>query len=296
MLWEALREEEFSDALERSSGVCVFPIGCLEKHGQHLPVGTDSLVSERLVKASAEKSEVVVFPSGMWLGDVSSYHAVERPSESGNLGFIGINPETLLRVLSELCDEIARNGFKKIIIVNGHGGNAPLLDFFTRAQFYKKRDYVISWTYAFNYNNLKPSKFLETVKAAPEEYPMLTGEDMAALEAWAMKGTGGDHADFRETALLYGACPELVRSERFAWSNSERKSRLGFLKENELKCDLLRWYATNPDCFNAYPPIGCSERIGAAIFEYSVKRLAGIFEAMKKNKECLEVLDEINKL
>ncbi|MBQ2931988.1 MAG: creatininase family protein, partial [Clostridia bacterium] len=41
MLWEHLREEEFEDAVKRSGGVCVIPLGCIEKHGQHLPQGTD---------------------------------------------------------------------------------------------------------------------------------------------------------------------------------------------------------------------------------------------------------------
>ena len=41
MLWENLREEEFDDAIVRSGGLCIVPVGCLEKHGQHLPVGTD---------------------------------------------------------------------------------------------------------------------------------------------------------------------------------------------------------------------------------------------------------------
>ena len=43
MLWEYLREEEFPAMLERSHRVCAFAIGCLEKHGQHLPLGTDTL-------------------------------------------------------------------------------------------------------------------------------------------------------------------------------------------------------------------------------------------------------------
>ena len=50
MLWENLREEEFEDAIERSGGVCVMVLGCLEKHGQHLPVGTDSLKGDAIVK------------------------------------------------------------------------------------------------------------------------------------------------------------------------------------------------------------------------------------------------------
>ena len=42
MLWENLREEEFKDAIKKSGGLCILPVGCLEKHGQHLPVGTDA--------------------------------------------------------------------------------------------------------------------------------------------------------------------------------------------------------------------------------------------------------------
>ena len=41
MRWEDLREEEFESAIEKSKGLCVLPLGCLENHGQHLPVGTD---------------------------------------------------------------------------------------------------------------------------------------------------------------------------------------------------------------------------------------------------------------
>ena len=43
MKWENTREEEFKDAIKRSGGLCVMALGCLEKHGEHLPVGTDSL-------------------------------------------------------------------------------------------------------------------------------------------------------------------------------------------------------------------------------------------------------------
>ena len=48
MKWEYLREEEFEGAIERSGGLCVMTLGCLEKHGQHLPVGTDSLKGDRI--------------------------------------------------------------------------------------------------------------------------------------------------------------------------------------------------------------------------------------------------------
>ena len=47
MKWEYLREEEFDGAIEKSGGLCVLPIGCVEKHGQHLPVGCDSIMASR---------------------------------------------------------------------------------------------------------------------------------------------------------------------------------------------------------------------------------------------------------
>ena len=62
MLWENLREEEFKDAIEKSKGVCILPIGCLEKHGQHMPVGTDVIQVAEIARMAAEEEDAVVFP------------------------------------------------------------------------------------------------------------------------------------------------------------------------------------------------------------------------------------------
>ena len=143
MKWEYLREEEFKGAIEKSGGLCVMCLGCMEKHGQHLPVGTDSLGGDKIVELAAEKAGVVMFPTTMWLGDVVSSHAVDDPDAMRKHGFVGINPHTLLTVLEELCDEIARNGFKKIVIVSSHGGNTSMLQAFVRYILQKKPDYVV---------------------------------------------------------------------------------------------------------------------------------------------------------
>lgn len=63
MNWENLREEEFKEAIKISGGVCVLPVGCIEKHGQHLPVGTDTILATKIVKRAAEREEVCVFPT-----------------------------------------------------------------------------------------------------------------------------------------------------------------------------------------------------------------------------------------
>ena len=105
MKWEYLREEEFEAAIERSGGLCVLPIGCMEKHGQHLPVGCDSIHARGLVELAAEQEDVVIFPTAMWLGEVTGYHALqgELPKLHRNRGGIGLKTSTLLLLLEELC-------------------------------------------------------------------------------------------------------------------------------------------------------------------------------------------------
>ena len=104
MLWENLREEEFDAAIEKSGGLCVMVLGCLEKHGQHLPVGTDSLKGDGIAKEAAKLEEVMIFPTTLWLGNVMGAHAMSDPEKYGKYGFIAMNPHTLLNVLDELCD------------------------------------------------------------------------------------------------------------------------------------------------------------------------------------------------
>jgi len=63
MLWENLREEEFDNAIKESKGLCILPVGCLEKHGQHLPVGTDVIHITEIAKRAAEIETAMVFPT-----------------------------------------------------------------------------------------------------------------------------------------------------------------------------------------------------------------------------------------
>jgi hypothetical protein len=101
MRWEFLREEEFPSAIEKAGGLCVIPIGCLEMHGEHLPVGTDSLKAHALAVLAAEKTGAVVFPTAMWFGDVMGAHKIERPWEKHRAGYITLSPELLMQILKE---------------------------------------------------------------------------------------------------------------------------------------------------------------------------------------------------
>ena len=101
MLWENLREEEFKKAVEISNGLCILPIGCLEKHGQHLPVGTDSLhgigIAERAADdctADSAEARVMMLDALDTLSDaerqVITLHAVS-----------GLKLDAIARVMNE---------------------------------------------------------------------------------------------------------------------------------------------------------------------------------------------------
>ena len=293
MKWENLREEEFNGAIKESGGLCVMCLGCLEKHGQHLPVGTDSLKGDKIVELAAEKAGVMMFPTTMWLGDVSSAHIFENPAEHKKHGFIGMNPNTLMTVLEELCDEIARNGFTKILLCTSHGGNSNLVGFFTRSQFYKKKSYMTMYCKAYDFaKQLQPANILELAEKDPEYFSMLTEEDKKTLARFAETGTGGGHGDFKETALVYGTHPHLVAPDRFEAEDGHNTGRLSFPAEYGINT-YATWLANVPNVLSGFPSTGCTATIGEAFVKVSVDRLAEIFTHVKNMTECEKIMEEL---
>ena len=295
MLWENLREEEFKGAIEKSGGLCVMVIGCLEKHGQHLPVGTDSLKGDGIVKEAAKLEDVVIFPTTMWLGNVCGLHTVDHPEKLKKCGFVAISPKLMLAALEELCDEIARNGFKKILLLNSHGGNVATLNHFIKEQCYKKKDYVTMWTGAYFLEDLAPKTILDIIKPRREDFPMLTEEDMKTLEKFAevAPGLATGHGGFCETALVYGTHPDTVAPERFDAECGLSTHRADYLFEEKVNFGYA-WSTNYPNHLNGLAPTGCTESIGRAMVKISAERLARIFKMLKEDKECLKMLEEGN--
>ncbi len=289
MKWEELREEEFAAAIERSGGLCVLPIGCIEKHGQHLPVGTDSLHGIGIAERAAELCDACVFPAAMWLGDVVTYHPLTEPAKVHMSGYICMEPHRLVETLTELCEEIARNGFTKILIVNSHGGNAPMLDFFLRAYSYKPRDHAVMWTYSLAFAGMEPRKMYKRALAARKgDFKMLTDEDMETLSRFAETGCGGGHADLRETGLIMGLHPELAAPDRFTAESGLSTHRADYL-ENEGIHTGYTWISNFPNAYEGYAPIVCSETLGQAMVKISVDRLCKIMRRLKADEDCVRM-------
>jgi creatinine amidohydrolase len=293
MLWENLREEEFEEAVKKSGGLCVMVLGCLEKHGQHLPVGTDSLKGDGIVKEAAKLEDVVIFPTTMWLGNVMGAHSLPDPERLSKHGFIGISSNTLLTVLEELCDEIARNGFNKILILNSHGGNAQLLDYFVKVQCYNKKNYATMWTGAYFLEDLAPQTVLDIINPRRSDFDMLTDEDYKTLEKFAKEpaGLATGHGGFCETALVYGTYPKTVNPDRFDAECGLSTHRADFLAKEKIRFGYA-WSSNYPNHLNGLAPIGCTESIGKAMVKISAERLARIFKMLKEDTEVLKMVED----
>ena len=118
-LIEEMTPQEIIEALKEVDTVVV-PLGTVEQHGPHLPVGTDALIPITVAKHVAEKTRVLVAPP-IYYGNSLSMADMK--------GVFTITPDSLATLLLDLCRSFAKQGFKRIIFLNGHGGNKQVLNF-----------------------------------------------------------------------------------------------------------------------------------------------------------------------
>ena len=187
--WEELTAPDFRAGIEKSGGTCLLPFGILEKHGPHLPLGTDLLNVRKASLDAAEREYAIVFPD-YYFGQI--FEAQQEP------GTIAYSPQIQLQLLQETTDEMARNGCKKIIIVNGHGGNESLLPYFAQTQMQKPHDYVV---YVFG--------LIDRSKGGPEHRSK--GPDM--------------HAGENETSSTMVNFPDLVKMDQAKTQSGEDQHR-----------------------------------------------------------------------
>jgi creatinine amidohydrolase len=133
MQWENLTSAEFAAAAKKT-GVCIVSMGVIEKHGEHLPLGTDFLNGHRSACMAAEREPAVVFPP-FYFGQI--YEARCFP------GTVTLEPTLLLKVIWGVFDEIGRNGFRKILVWNAHGGNWHLLQFLAQCALWVEKPYSV---------------------------------------------------------------------------------------------------------------------------------------------------------
>jgi creatinine amidohydrolase len=259
MQWLELRSGEFEEAVRASARLCLLPMGCLERHGRHLPAGTDQIVADEVCRQAAEREPAVVFPP-YYFGQIAE--ARHYP------GAFSLPHDLLLRLIKATLAEIARNGFEKILIVNGHGGNNSFLGYLMMSLLQEPHPYV---AYAH----------------------FLTGMEPEDRKRWEeMKETEEDgHAGERETSTVLHLRPELVHLDELG-DPAEGRSRER-QRELEGTQNPMGWYARYPTHLAGHPRAASAEK-GRFLIEARVRRLVNVMRAIKADEVTPELQREFH--
>ncbi len=272
MFWKDLCEKEFENAVKRSDGLCVIPVGCFEMHGQHLPVGTDVYEAEAVAAELAKMEDVVVFPA-FEFGDVAGLVDFK--------GGVNLDPVLRLQLLENYCEEIARHGFDKILLLNYHGGNPAFLTYFMNMLEQKPRTFTALSCFPVP---LFVEEIWPTIKEkGADVYPELSFEDVEVIRDHVENGKLDGHGGLLETALMLAIRPDLVKLE-----NLGEVSGLPTHDPDEMAAAGLQstafWYLNFPNGgFCGHDPVGATARIGKLLLRLSAEKAATAVRAFKKN-------------
>jgi creatinine amidohydrolase len=263
--WDELTAGDWPKALEQSNYTCILPIGILEKHGPHAPIGSD-LIHVREWSARAVKKEyAVVFPDYFY-GQINE--ARHQP------GTFSLPSRLVWDMLDATCEEIARNGFKRIVIVNGHGGNPQLIRYFIQTQLEQRRNYAV-----YFFDPVSDPVFKEQAKQLHQSDP-----------------SGDMHAGENETSSLLYLRPELVKIDKATDESGANQKRL-FLPPDVYTA--IWWYAGFP---NHYAGEGAkaTKELGQLLTEHQISALIKALKAIKADNKTLELqkeyFDKVKKL
>lgn len=243
--WEELTGPDFIKAIHKAEGVCVLPFGIIEKHGPQLPLGTDLINARWAAEHGAEQEYAVIFPA-YYFGQI--FEARHEP------GTVAYSASLQLELLQATTDEMGRNGCKKIVIVNGHGGNNHLLPFFAQSQMATPHDYIV-------YVYLGGS------------HPNLPGRP-------ALQSKVDAHAGESETSHTLISRPDLVHMDRAASENGSDLNRLDL--PNGVYTGIW-WYAKFPNHY-----AGDATHANRALGEFDMnawaKSVAEVIRAVKADQ------------
>jgi len=168
---------EFREWVGEKIETVLVPVGSIEAHGV-LPNGSDSIAPTAMAEAIAPRLNAMIAPT-------VSYGVT--PGLQAYPGAISVSPAALKIYVTDVLSELARNGFRNIIVLNGHGGNTQVLRDVAQAVSpqTQTRILVVNWW-------------------------GLTGEE--ALEVF---GDAGGHAGSNETGYVQAIVPEHVHPERY---------------------------------------------------------------------------------
>jgi len=255
--WDELTFSDWDLALEKSNNTCILPIGILEKHGPGVPIGSDLIRAREWAKRATKEEYAVVFPDYFY-GQVNEARQ--------HYGTFSLPSDLTMNLLEATTDEIARNGFDKIIIINSHGGNPQMIRYFIQNQLEKKKDYVV---YFFEPGMSKEVR---------DEMMRIRKTELATDQ----------HGGEREASEIKYLRPELLKLER---SHDESGENLNRLKLPSTLYTAIWWYASYPNHY-AGDASFASVELGKLVTENTLNELITAIKSVKNDHQTLEIQRE----
>lgn len=193
ILYHDLTREDITEKA-REGYMAVIPLAATEQHGPHLPVFTDSLICDHITREAVQKaaSSIPVLLCPLLPIGCSNHHL----SFGGTLSF---SSATYLQMLRDIGESLALNGFRKIVFLNGHGGNDPIMH-------QTANDLAVKhpiWTASASYWSI-----------AREALRMVNADEVGMVPG---------HAGGFETAAILALREDLVRVDRISTEHGERE-------------------------------------------------------------------------
>ena len=238
MNWWELTWPEF-ERVDKT--VALLPTGIVEAHGPHLPLGTDALMATYIAEETARRTNVLLLPT-VWYGN--TYVLDKFP------GTISISNETLYRLYLDIFREVARNGVRYLVVVNGHGGNVDALSMAAKDAVRETKLTVILVNWWIDLAKETRRRVLET----PE-----------------------GHAAEDETSEVWAAYPQLVKAvPRDGSADEWIEVRFRVYGKDAYAMEYTK-------AVQGYPSKASQEK-GRAILEAAVNELTQLIEDLKKGK------------
>jgi creatinine amidohydrolase len=228
----------------------------LEKHGPHAPFGSDLIHVREWAARATQREYAVVFPDYFY-GQINE--AKQQP------GTFALPSRVVWDLLEATCDEIGRNGFKRIVIINGHGSNPSLLRYFVQTQLERKRNYVV---YFFEPGT--DSAYLARIRATRKSDP-----------------SGDQHAGESETSSLLYLRPDLVKMNLATTESGKNLRRLSLPN----LYTAMWWYAGYPNHYAGEGAKATAE-LGKIITENTIESLINALRVVKKDTTTLALQNE----
>src|SRR5262245_15852314 len=250
MRYAEIRAEQIRN-IDKERAILLLPLGSCEQHGQHLPVFTDTIIISRIAEELEKRfPNLIVLTPTVWVGSSSSH--LRFP------GVVSVDALFYAKYLINICNNYIRDGFKRIFLLNGHGGN------------------------------IAPARV--SLRMIKDEHPDIQvvfssywDLAQASIQSIRESGPGGiGHACELETSLMLFLEPELVQMEKAKNGGRVRESKY-------IGCDIydpsrvlvaFDHDELNPLGVHGEPEIASKEK-GVRFFDGVISDIAGFIEELQ---------------